>query len=119
LGNELRKRLYYIPTINDLQEVKPKDVEEFVPIVLGDMDYEKEVVNQKLTVLMFDQIVGYIETSVDMGILNLKQAVILHQLYAAREWLTGTIVKLGATAAAVAPCLPDNLRMQTDGFATP
>jgi hypothetical protein len=86
--NELRKTLYYIPTIIDLQEVKSKDVEEFIPYVLGDMEYEKDVVNQKLNVFMFEQIVGYIETSVDMGLLNLKQAAILHRLSTAREWLT-------------------------------
>ncbi|NRF95087.1 zinc dependent phospholipase C family protein [Paenibacillus frigoriresistens] len=86
--DELRKTLYYIPTIIDLQEVKSKDVEGFVPYVLGDMEYEKEVVNQKLNVFMFDQIIGYLETSVDMGLLNLKQAAILHRLHTAREWLT-------------------------------
>lgn len=88
LRDELRKTLYYIPTINDLQEVKSKDVEEFVPVVLEDMEYEKEVVDQKLNVFMFAQIVGYIETSVDTGLLNLKQAAILHRLHTAREWLT-------------------------------
>lgn len=86
--DELRKTFYYIPTIIDLQEVKSKDVEEFVPYVLGDMEYEKEVVNQKLNVFMFGQIIGYLETSVDMGLLNLKQAAILHRLHAAREWIT-------------------------------
>jgi hypothetical protein len=86
--DELRKTLYYIPTIIDIQEVKSKDVEVFIPYVLGDMEYEKEVVSQKLNVFMFDQIVGYIETSVDMGLLNLKQAAILHRLPTFREWLT-------------------------------
>lgn len=85
--DELRKTLYYIPTTIDLQEVMSKDVEEFIPYVLGDMDYEKEVINQKLNVFTFDQIVGYIETSVDMGLLSLKHAVILHQIPFAREHL--------------------------------
>jgi hypothetical protein len=31
-----------------------------------------EVINEKLNVFTFNQIVGYIETSVDMGLLNLK-----------------------------------------------
>ncbi|MEF3310840.1 zinc dependent phospholipase C family protein [Paenibacillus sp. GYB004] len=88
LRDELRKLLYYIPTIIDLQEVKSKDVEEFIPYVLGDMEYAKEVANQKLNVFTFDQIVGYIETSVDLGLLNLKQAAILHRLSSAREWIT-------------------------------
>jgi hypothetical protein len=84
--DELRKTLYYIPTIIDLQEVKSKDVEEFIPYVLGDMECEKEVGNQKLNVFMFDQILGYIETSIDMGLLSLKQAAILHQLPTALLW---------------------------------
>ena len=50
------------------------------------MDYEKEVVHQNLNVFTFDQIVGYIETSVDLGVLNLKQAAILHRLPSARAW---------------------------------
>ena len=70
--DELRKTLSYIPTIFDLQEVKSKDVEEFIPYVLGDMEYDKEVINEKLNVFTFNQIVGYIETSVDMGLLNIK-----------------------------------------------
>jgi hypothetical protein len=70
--DELRKMLSYFPTIFDLQEVKSKDVEEFIPYVLGDMEYDKEVINEKLDVFTFNQIVGYIETSVDIGLLNIK-----------------------------------------------
>ncbi|MEX1030754.1 MAG: zinc dependent phospholipase C family protein [Paenibacillaceae bacterium] len=86
--DQLRKTLYYISTIVDIQEVNSKDVELFIPYVLEDMEYEKEVASQKLNVFMFEQIVGYIETSVDMGLLNLKQAAILHRLPAVREWIT-------------------------------
>ena len=85
--DELRKTLGTIPTIMDIQEVKSRDVEEWIPYVMQDMEYEKDVVNQKLHVFTFDQIVGYIETSVDMGLLVLKQAAILHRLPSAREWL--------------------------------
>ena len=56
----------------DLQEVKSKDVEEFIPYVLGDMEYDKEVINEKFNVFTFNQIIGYIETSVDKGLLNIK-----------------------------------------------
>lgn len=70
--DELRKTLCYISTIFDLQEVKSKDVEEFIPYVLGDMEYDKEVINEKLNVFTFNQIIGYIETSVDKGLLNIK-----------------------------------------------
>lgn len=71
-ANELRKTLRYFPTILDLEEVKAKDVEKLVPYVLEDMEYNKEVINEKLNVFTFDQIIGYIETSVDQGLLNIK-----------------------------------------------
>jgi hypothetical protein len=70
--DELRKTLKFLPTIFDLQEVKSKEVEQFIPYVLGDLGYDMEVINEKLNVFTFDQIVGYIETSVDMGLLNIK-----------------------------------------------
>lgn len=70
--DELRKTLSNIPPIIDLEEVKAEDVEKFVPYVLGDMEYDKEFINENLDVFTFDQIVGYIETSVDMGLLNIK-----------------------------------------------
>ncbi|WP_199613788.1 zinc dependent phospholipase C family protein [Paenibacillus alkalitolerans] len=85
--DELRKMLGYLPTIFDLEEVKSKDVEQFIPYVLGDMEYDKEVINEKLNVFTFDQIVGYIETSVDMVLLNIKQAAIRYRLHSVREWL--------------------------------
>ncbi|NIK76652.1 hypothetical protein FHS15_001777 [Paenibacillus castaneae] len=70
--DQLRTMLRCLPEIFDLQEVKSKDVEEFIPFVLGDMEYDKEVLNEKLNVFTFDQIVGYIETSVDLGLLHVK-----------------------------------------------
>lgn len=70
--DELKEKLSYPPTIFDLQEVKSEDVEEFIPYVVGDMEYGKEVINEKLNVFTFNQIVGYIETSVDKGLLNIK-----------------------------------------------
>lgn len=70
--DELRKTFSYFPTILDLEEVKSKDVEKFVPYVLGDMEYDKEVLNEQLNVFTFNQIIGYIETSVDVGLLNIR-----------------------------------------------
>lgn len=70
--DELIKILCSNPTIYDLQEVNSKDVEELIPSVLGDMEYDKEVVNKRLDIFTFSQIIGYIETSVDKGILSLK-----------------------------------------------
>ncbi|WP_043932004.1 zinc dependent phospholipase C family protein [Bacillus sp. EB01] len=70
--DELRKSFSQFPTILDLDEVTSNDVEKFVPYVLGDMDYGKEVLNEKLNVFTFNQIVGYIETSVELGLQILK-----------------------------------------------
>jgi hypothetical protein len=70
--NELRKTFNHFPAILDLEEVKSKAVEKLVPYVLGDMEYDKEVLNEKLNVFTFNQIVGYIETSVDVGLLKIK-----------------------------------------------
>jgi hypothetical protein len=36
------------------------------------MEYNKEVLNEELNVFTFNQIIGYIETSVELGILNIK-----------------------------------------------
>ncbi len=73
--DELRRALNNFPEIIDLQEVKSQNVEKFIPYVLGDMEYDKEVINEKLNVFTFDQIVGYIETSVDKALLNLKEVL--------------------------------------------
>lgn len=70
--DELRKMLSNFPAILDLEEVKSADFEKFVPYVLGDMEYEKEVINNKLDVFTFNQIIGYIETSVELGLLHIK-----------------------------------------------
>ncbi|WDH95427.1 zinc dependent phospholipase C family protein [Paenibacillus urinalis] len=71
--NILKEMLSDVPAVMDLEEVKSKDVEHFLPYVLGDMEYDKDEVNkQQLQVFTFVQILGYIETSVDMGLLHLK-----------------------------------------------
>ena len=72
IKDEIRKTLCTTPTIFDLQEVKSKDVEKLIPYVLEDMEYVKEDINEKLNVFTLNQIIGYIETSVDMGLLNIK-----------------------------------------------
>lgn len=70
----LKEELHLGPvTIIDLEEVKSKEVEAFLPYVLGDMEYNKDIVNEKLNVFTFDRIVGYIETSIDKGFIHIKQ----------------------------------------------
>lgn len=70
--NELRRTLFFKPTIFDMQEVRAKDVEEFIPQVLGDMEYDKAVIHEQLHVFTLDQIVGYIESSVELGLWHIK-----------------------------------------------
>ncbi|RAV16761.1 zinc dependent phospholipase C family protein [Paenibacillus contaminans] len=70
--DELKQALVNPPTVCDIEEVKSKDVEAFIPSVLGDMEYDQEVLHAKLNVFTFNQIVGYIETSVNKGVLNIQ-----------------------------------------------
>ena len=72
LTDEIRYVLKYFPAIPDLEEVKSRDVEKYVPYVFKDMEYEKEVLHTKLNVFTFNQIIGYIETSVEVGTLNIS-----------------------------------------------
>lgn len=73
--NKLRKTFSQYPAIIDLDEVSSKDVEKFASYVLEDMDYDKEVLNEKLNVFTFNQIIGYIETSIELGIMNIKSII--------------------------------------------
>jgi hypothetical protein len=73
LAEELRKSLCHTPAIIDLQEVKSKDVHAFIPDVVGDMNCDIEASNEKLNVFTWNQIIGYIETSVDIGLWHIKR----------------------------------------------
>lgn len=70
--DDFRNILSHFPTILDLEEVKSNDVEKYVPYALGDLEYDKEVIDEQLNVFTFNQIIGYIETSVDLALLNTK-----------------------------------------------
>jgi hypothetical protein len=72
---EMRKAINDSSAVIDLQEVKSSNVAELVSDVLADMDYEKDVIDEPLKVFSFVQIKGYIETSVNIGIMNLKHII--------------------------------------------
>lgn len=59
-------------SIMDLEEVNSIDVKEFIPYVLEDMNYDQNVIEQTLNVFTFEQIIGYIETSIEKGIFYIK-----------------------------------------------
>ncbi len=52
-------------TIIETEEVKFDDIKKLVPYVIGYMDYGREELEQPLAVFTLEQIIGYIETSVD------------------------------------------------------
>ncbi|UOQ50581.1 zinc dependent phospholipase C family protein [Gracilibacillus caseinilyticus] len=72
---DLRKSLGRFSEMINLDEVKPDDVEKFVPYVLGDMEYTEEQLHEKLRVFTLDQIIGYVETSVNLGVFNVKRVL--------------------------------------------
>ncbi|MEN2466122.1 zinc dependent phospholipase C family protein [Ornithinibacillus sp. FSL M8-0202] len=59
--------------IHDLQEVKVSDVENFIPYLKGDMDYPQEHVDAELSVFTFLQMVGYVETCIERGVIKLQE----------------------------------------------
>ncbi|MGD6969001.1 hypothetical protein ACQCVP_21510 [Rossellomorea vietnamensis] len=69
---ELSESLNKSGTIIDTEEVKSNDIKEFVPCVIGDMDYGSDELEQPLRVFTMEQIIGYIETSVDKGLIGIK-----------------------------------------------
>ncbi|TYS19855.1 hydrolase [Rossellomorea vietnamensis] len=69
---ELRELLSESGTIIDTEEVESNDIIELVPYVIGDMDYGSDELEQPLRVFTMEQIIGYIETSVDMGLIGIK-----------------------------------------------
>ncbi|OZB96163.1 zinc dependent phospholipase C family protein [Paenibacillus sp. XY044] len=72
---EMRQAIGGSPEAIDLQEVKSKEAIEFVPHVLGDMNYKKQVIDEPLNVFSFIQIEGYIETSVNIAVMNLQRMI--------------------------------------------
>jgi hypothetical protein len=72
---EMRQAISGSPKVIDLEEVKAKEAIDIVPHVLGDMDYDKQRIDEPLNVFSFIQIEGYIETSVNIGIMNLQALI--------------------------------------------
>ncbi len=55
----------------DLEEVKAADVRSFIPYLYSDMEDQQTDTN-KLDAFTFEQIIGYIETSIDKGVQQLQ-----------------------------------------------
>ncbi|TFD94407.1 hydrolase [Jeotgalibacillus sp. R-1-5s-1] len=56
----------------ETEEVTKKDLLNFIPYMLEDMEINKQDIELDLSVFTFEQIIGYIETSVEKGIMCLQ-----------------------------------------------
>jgi hypothetical protein len=63
-------------SICDLEEVPIKNVKEFIPHLVNDMDYHPKDLDVPLHVFTFNQIIGYIETSIEKAILHCEKVLI-------------------------------------------
>ncbi|MFD2446465.1 zinc dependent phospholipase C family protein [Bacillus sp. CGMCC 1.16607] len=75
VDNDILRDLDNNDSIIDLQEVTVKDVKGFIPYLLKDMDYDQKDIKEDLQVFTFDQIIGYVETSIEKGIFHLKKMI--------------------------------------------
>ncbi|MEK5174271.1 hydrolase [Heyndrickxia sp. FSL W8-0496] len=61
-----------IDGICDLNEVHIEDIKAFLPFLYEDIQYEEAVLDENLNVFTFNQIIGYIETSIEKALYHLK-----------------------------------------------
>ncbi len=66
-----------LPQIIDLEEVKQQHVIDFTNYVLDDLHFDSQNINEKLEVFTLQQIVGYIETSIEQALYRLNQHQII------------------------------------------
>lgn len=69
---EFRKSLIIPPGIPDIEEVPKENIQKILPYVLEDMNYEVDAINEKMKVFSLEQIIGYIETSIDKGVVYIE-----------------------------------------------
>lgn len=69
---DVLKGLETIDSVPDLAEATAKDVKNLLHYVKEDMNYSQEDLDEKLTVFRFEQIIGYIETSIEKSLFFLK-----------------------------------------------
>lgn len=71
--NELVKLLNMSTDIINLEEVPEENIQKFIPYILEDMDYDHHDIDENLKVFTLEQIIGYIETTVNKGVIYIKQ----------------------------------------------
>ena len=70
--NELVESLNTSTDIINLDEVPEENIQNFIPYVLEDMDYNPRDINESLKVFTLEQVIGYIETSLNKGVFYIK-----------------------------------------------
>ncbi|WP_404357928.1 zinc dependent phospholipase C family protein [Cytobacillus firmus] len=63
--------------VPNLDEVSADQVSAFIPYVLKDFEYDKRDAEKPLEMFTFQQIIGYVETSVELGAAELKKLSIV------------------------------------------
>jgi hypothetical protein len=64
---ELVQSMEEVGNVIDLEEVSKEEMERFLPYACKHMEYEEDVLKEELQVFTMEQILGYIETSVQKG----------------------------------------------------
>jgi len=77
IKDELKEALQGKSELIELEEVTRENIKEFIPYVLEDMEYDQATLNQSLNVFRLNQIVGYIETSVQKSVMHIKSNLIV------------------------------------------
>lgn len=72
-SKEIRNAYTQTPANTDLEEVSVQQVKKFVPYVIGDLEYNEQALTEPLQVFTLEQIIGYVETSIEIGIHKLKK----------------------------------------------
>jgi len=72
IGRDILNDMKIGHSIVEIDEVTKQDVQDLMPFIAEDMDYDERVLDEKLNVFTFDQIIGYIETSIEKGMILIQ-----------------------------------------------
>src|SRR5690606_24505378 len=72
IGRDILNDMKIGHSIVEIGEVTKQDVQDSMPFKAEDMDYDERVLDEKLNVFTFAQIIGYIETSIEKGMILIQ-----------------------------------------------
>lgn len=73
ITTDILKGVNNVDSVPDLAEVTANDVEKLLPSVKKDMNDNEQDVDEQLSVFTFEQIIGYIETSIEKSLFLLNK----------------------------------------------